>query len=171
MPKTDFERDMPKLEKRVGELEKGVKQLSGMQKKKYTEFETLKNALWEGKDLIDENQKALKKEKDPKKLKALAEEIEEAEKTFKKISAKLDPMIKELSEMGTTAANLKRSMQEEKKTVESMEKDLTRTAGDVKELKAWADTLKDLGKTLTTNIQTAGQLEDEPKSLPKVPKL
>lgn len=169
--KFNFEKDMPRIEKRVGDLETGVKKLAAMQKKKYTEFETLKNALWEGKDLIEENQKSLKKEKDPKKIKELAEEIEEQEKTFKKISAKLDPMVKELTEMGTTAGNLKRTMEDEQKTVEAMEKEVTKTAGDVKDLKAWADSLKALAKTLKQSIMSAGDLESEAKGLPKVPKL
>jgi DNA repair ATPase RecN len=171
MPKMDVEGDLTKAEKRVGDLEKGLKTLGGMQKKKYAEFETLNNALYEGKELIEDNQKALKKESDPKKIKALAEEMEEAEKTFKKMAAKRDTVVKELGDMGTTATNLLRSFEVEEKGLNELEKALTRSGGDVKEMKAWSNTIKTLLKTASSSMQTAKQLADEPKSLPKLAKL
>ncbi len=169
--KVDFEKDLPKAEKRVDDLDKGLKKLATMQNKKYAEFETLRGALMEGKDVIAENQKAIKKEKDPKKISALATEMEEQEKTFEKIAAKLKPIVKELGDMGTTAGNLKRSMQEEYKALQEMEKELKRTGGDMKEIKAWADTIKTLCKTLDTAADKAASLAEEPKSLPDIPKL
>ncbi len=169
--KVDFEKDLPKAEKRVDDLDKGVKKLATMQNKKYAEFETLRGALMEGKGIIADSQKDLKKEKDAKKISALAQEIETQEKTFEKISAKLKPIVKELTDMGTTAGNLKRSMQEEYKALQEMEKELKRTGGDMKEIKAWADTIKTLCKTLDDGADKAASLAEEPKSLPDIPKL
>lgn len=171
MPKMDVEGELTKAEKRVTELEKGVKSLAGMQKKKYAEFETLNNALYEGKEIIEDNQKALKKESDPKKIKALADEMEEAEKTFKKMSVKRDAVVKELGDMGTTAGNLVRSLAEEEKGLSQLEKTITRTGGEIKDLKAWSATITELQKTIKGATQTAQGLADEPKSLPKLAKL
>ena len=171
MPKMDVEGDLTKAEKRVGDIEKGIKTLAGMQKKKYAEFETLNNALYEGKDLIDENQKALKKEKDTKKIKELAGEIEESEKTFKKMAVKRDAVHKELNEMGTTAGNLLRSLQEEEKGLGELEKAIKRTGGELKDLKAWDATIKALQKAIKSSTQTAQGLADEPKNLPNLAKL
>ena len=156
MPKTvDIDKELPKLEKRVKDLEGGVQKIGSMHKKKYAEFETVNGALWEGKDLIEDDQKKLKKEKDTKKIKALAEEIEEMEKTFKKMSAKIGPIRKELSQMSTTAGNLKRSLDEEKKNVADWEKGLTRTGGDVKELKAASKKLKELDGIIKKSAEAA----------------
>lgn len=168
--KVDFEKDLPKAEKRVDELDKGVKKLATMQNKKYAEFETLRGALIEGKDVMAENQKAIKKEKDPKKIAALATEMEEQEKTFEKMSAKLKPIVKELADMATTAANLKRTMQEEYKALAVMEKDLKRTGGDMKDIKSWADTIKALMKTLDSGADKAASLASELGTLPDIPK-
>lgn len=171
MAKVDVGGDLGKAEKRVGDLEKGLKSLAGMQKKKYAEFETLNNALYEGIDLINENQKALKKEKDTKKIKVLADEIDESEKTFKKMSVKRDAVVKELGDMGTTALNLMRSFEDEDKGLVELEKALPRCGGDLKEMKEWGNTIKTLQKTVNVSRQSARQLADEPKSLPKLAKL
>ena len=169
MPKVDIESDLPKLEKRVNDLDKGVKKIAAMHKKKYAEFETVNGALWEGKDMIEDNQKKLKKEKDSKKLKKLADEIDAQETTFGKMSKKIPGLRKELGDMSTTAGNLERTLLGEKKTVAQMEKDLKRTGGDVKQLKAWSKTLKDLGDTISKASESAHFIKDT--GLANTPKL
>ena len=169
MPKIDVASDLPKLEKRVDALEKGVKKLASMQKKKYAEFETLNNALYEGKDVIEDNRKKLKKEKNAKKIKLLADEIDAQETTFGKISKKIPALRKSLDDMSGTAKNLCRSLDEELGNISKMEKALARTGGDVKELKAMGKTLKGLTGQVKDAAEPASLIADT--GLPNTPKL
>lgn len=169
MAKTDFNKDLPKLQKRVGNLVNGVKKLGTMHKKKYAEFETVNGALWEGKDMVEDNKKKLKKEKDTKKIKVLAEEIDAQETTFKKMSSKVTPIRKDLADMSSTAGNLKRSLQDEKKTIDGMQKELKRMAGDLKTLKEWNKTLVDLADEVSKSSENASLIADT--GLANTPKL
>ena len=171
MPTTDFDSELSALEKRLTDFIKGNDKLENMFKKKRQEFETINSGLWEGKKMYEESQKELKKEKDPKKIKALAEEIEETEKTFKKMTAKLDGIVKELSGMGTTGGNLERSIRDEDKALDKMEKDIKRTGGEVKQLKEWDATMKGLRKSINFEATRAFTIKDEVKNLPKTPTL
>ena len=123
----------------------------------------------EGKSLIEDNQKQLKKEKDTKKIKALADEIEEQEKTFKKMSAKMPAIRKEAESMISEGTSLFKSLSGAGDDVKEMEKALTRTAGDINEIKAWSKTLKELGKTIEKAIDIVRPIKDD--GLPNTPKL
>lgn len=169
MPKVDVESDLPKLEKTVDGLDKEAKKLGGAYKKKSAEFETVNSALWEGKDLIEDNQKQLKKEKDTKKIKELAEEIEAQETTFKKMSAKLPAIRKEMETMISEAQTLFKSLSSAEDEVSVLEKALTRTAGDINEMKEWSKTLKGLGATIGKAIEIVRPIKDD--GLPNSPKL
>lgn len=169
MPKINVESDLPKLEKVVEGLDKDAKKLGAAYKKKSAEFETMNGALWEGKNMIEDNQKQLKKEKDTKKAKTLLEEIEEQEKTFKKMSAKLPAIRKDAETMISEGATLFKSLSAASGDVTDMEKALTRTAGDINEMKEWSKTLKELSKTIEKAIDIVRPIKDD--GLPNTPKL
>lgn len=169
MPKIDVESDLPKLEKKVDALVKEAGKINTENKKRYAEFENLNGALWEGKKMIEDNQKALKKEKDTKKIKALADEIDEQEKTFKKISAKIPGIRKNVeSTMNDADANdkeLKSAMDD----IAAFNKALMRTGGDVSELKELGKRLKDLEKSVDKAREIVGPIASG--GLPNTPKL
>jgi chromosome segregation ATPase len=171
MPSSDFDSDLNKLDKRLEALKKGNDKLETMFKKKRQEFETINSALWEGKKDYDDTQKDLKKEKDAKKIGELAEQLQETEKTFDKMTTKLGGIVKELNDMGATGANLERSIKEEQNNLDALEKEIKRTGGEIKQLKEWADTIKGLGKSINFEATRAFTIADEVKNLPKTPKL
>ena len=143
MPKVDVAAEIEAAELRVKKLHKKTSKLTGAVKKKYAEFETLNGTLYEGKDVIADNTKALKKEKNDRKAKALQEEIDEMEKVFKKISTKIGPVIRELERMGTLGEGLVSDLEEERSTLVALGNSLKRTGGELDQLRAWAPTSKD----------------------------
>jgi chromosome segregation ATPase len=171
MPSTDFEGDLDKLDKRLEALKKENDKLETAFKKKRQEFETINSALWEGKKDYDDTQKELKKEKDAAKIGALAEQLQETEKTFDKMTKKLDGLVKELEVMGKTGSELEKSIKEEQKNVDALEKNIKRTGGEIAQLKEWADMIKKLGKGITFEATRAFTIADEVENLPKTPKL
>ena len=163
MPKVDVAAEIEAAELRVKNLHKKAKQLAGAQKKKFAEFETLNGTLYEGKDVIAE--------KNDRKAKALQEEIDEMEKVFKKISAKIGPVIRELERMGKLGDGLVSELQEERKTLIALGNSLKRTGGELDQLRAWAADIKGLLKIVSDTADTAGEVAELPATLPNTPKL
>jgi len=169
MPKVDIEGEISKLEKRIAALNKENNRLGSAHKKKYSEFETLNGALWEGKDVIADSQKQLKKEKDTKKIKKLADEIEAQESTFKKISAKIPAIRKELEKMSSTAKDYVKVGRDELGDIAKLKKDLTRAGGDMKTLKALDKKLDGLNNDVVKIVEAARLIEGaEPPNTPKL---
>lgn len=171
MPKVDVESEIEGAEKRVNALERKTKQLVSAQKKKYAEFETLNGALYEGKDLIEDNKKQLKREKNDRKRKALTDEIEESERTFGKISKKLEPIVKALKQSGDASDAISGELKTERKTLVDLGNSLKRTGGELDQLRQWAAEIKKLIKTVADTAETAGQAADLPNTLPNTPRL
>lgn len=169
MPKIDVESDLPKLEKKVDALVKEAGKINTENKKRYAEFENLNGALWEGKKMIEDSQKALKKEKDTKKVKALADEIEEQEKTFKKISAKIPGIRKNVESTMKDAENCDKDLKSALDEIAALNKALTRTAGFGDDLKEMAKQLKDLEKKVDKAREIVGPIATG--GLPNTPKL
>jgi chromosome segregation ATPase len=171
MPTNDFGADLEKLEKRLEALQKGNDKLETMFKKKRQEFETINSALWEGKKDYDDTKKDLKTEKNATKIGEMAEQLQETEKTFDKMTKKLGGIVKELNDMGTTGSNLERTIKDEEKNLDKLEKDIKRTGGEIAQLKEWAEMIKKLGKGITFEATRAFTIADEVKNLPKTPEL
>jgi chromosome segregation ATPase len=142
-----------------------------MFKKKRQEFETLNQGLWEGKKEIEDLKKELKKASDTKKITSLAGQVEDSETTFEKMSKKLQLIVRELKDMGTTGKNLERTIKDERKNLEALEKDIKRTGGQISELQAWEKQLKSLDKGINREGLRAFTIFDEVANLPNTPKL
>lgn len=171
MPKVDVAAEIDAAETRIKQLGRDTKALAGGQKKKHAEFETLNGALFEGLEVIADSKKALKKEKDGRKKKLLEDEIDAQEKTFKKISAKLTPIVRDLGRSGTEADTLREALKAEKATLVALGNGLKRTGGELDQLRAWAADIKGLIKKVGAISEVADQAADLPNTLPRTPTL
>ncbi len=171
MPKVDIAAEIDAAEARVKQLGRTTKAVAGAQKKKYAEFETLNGALFEGIEVIADSKKALKKEKDGRKIKALEAEIDAQEKTFKKISTKLTPIVRDLGRSGTEGDALNEQLKAERATLVELGNSLKRTGGELDQLRTWAGEIKALIKKVGAIAETAGQVAELPSSLPRTPTL
>lgn len=169
MPKINVESDLPKLEKKVEALVKEAGKINTENKKRYAEFENLNGALWEGKKMIEDSQKALKKEKDTKKIKELADEIEQQEETFKKISGKIPGIRKNVESTMNDATTCDKDLKGAIDEIAEFNKALLRTGGDVSDLKEWGKQLKDLETKATKAREIVGPISTG--GLPNTPKL
>ena len=171
MPKIDVAAEIDAAEARIKTLGRDTKSLAGAQKKKFAEFETLNGALFEGVEVIADSKKALKKAKDARKQKALEEEIDAQEKTFKKISAKLGPIVRDLERSGAEGDALNEQLKAEKATLVALGNSLKRTGGELDQLRTWAGEIKALIKKVGAIAETAGQVAELPSTLPRTPTL
>ena len=171
MPKVDTEAELDSALARVNALAKKVNKLAANQKKKYAEFETLNGGLHEGKDVIEDSKKALKKEKNDRKRKALEDEIEEGEASFGRMSTKLRGIVRDLGVMGGKGARLENSLKEERAKLVELGNSLKRTGGELEQLREWAANIKKLIKFVSDTHENASAAAELPGTLPRTPTL